>query len=152
MPIGLETGGRRAIYMRVRSLLRSVVLAALVALAWGVLAATAPADGRGQRALVTAKCARVKVRATPALNTAMIPETIKSRVTSCSSRREVVTLVQTMTSDTASKWRINLSPGQTVVKIRSLPYACCGTYRVTDRLRTTSGKQLAKATGGFTFA
>lgn len=132
---------------------------ALVASALGVFADAAQTTARQTAfdSLVT-KCARVKVRATPKTNTAMIPESIKSRVTSCSAGTETVTLTQAISgpSDTAGpmakKWTITLPPGKTVVKKRSVPYACCGTYNVTDRVLTRSGKQLAKGTTSFTFA
>jgi len=107
---------------------------------------------------VATKCAMVKVRATPQLNTAMIPETITSKVTSCASASETVKLVQHISGPMAASvpmdktWTITLSPGQTVKKVRSFPYACCGSYTVTDTVTTISGHKLAKASASFTFA
>lgn len=49
-------------------------------------------------------------------------------------------------------WTLTIAPGQTVTKWRSFPYACCGTYTVTDFVHANDGTQLAKATATFTFA
>jgi hypothetical protein len=133
-----------------------VALMAVVGATPGMLAGTGQAASSwGHVGPVAGHCATVKVSAKPSLNTAMIPETIKSRVTSCSSHTETVTLVQRITSDTTApttkKWTITLLPGKTVAQTRSLPYACCGSYVVTDKVRTASGL-LAKGMASFTFA
>jgi hypothetical protein len=100
----------------------------------------------------------VKVKAIPGLNTAMIPETIKSTVTSCASGTETVTLVQKISgpfraqAPAAKTWKITLTAGQTVVKTRSVPYVCCGSYTVTDKVYSASGQKLANSRSGFTFA
>jgi hypothetical protein len=100
----------------------------------------------------------VAVKATPKLNTAMIPETIKSTVTSCATTTETVTLDQHLSGPMAANvsrdktWTITLSPGQTVTKTRHFPYSCCGSYNVTDTVTTATGQQLAKAQASFTFA
>lgn len=156
--------------MRIRALVSRTVLVGVVAAASGVLAGTVPAAGsqgrpvspaagsQGPPAATAAACATVKVTARPKVNTAMIPETIKSSVTSCAPARETVTLTQKIAgpdvaaAPRARTWTITLSPGQTVVKVRHLPYACCGSYTVTDRVHSASGRQLAKSAAGFTFA
>jgi hypothetical protein len=117
------------------------------------------ASSQAQGGVLAAKCAKVKVRATPKINAQTAPnETIKSRVTNCSSAKETVILTQTIAGPSATaaamakQWMITLSPGKTVVKTRLFPYACCGTYNVTDRVLTKSGRQLARAETSFTFA
>jgi hypothetical protein len=132
-------------------------LAVVVPLA--VLATAGQASGQGRAGDLGTKCAKVKVRAVPEVNAQTAPyETITSKVTNCSSAKETVTLTQTIAGPSATaapmakKWTIILSPGQTVVKRRSFPYACCGTYNVTDRVLAKCGRQLARAVASFTFA
>lgn len=145
-------GADSALSMRGR-----VWLAVAVVVSLAVLATAGQASGQrdGVRAV---KCAKVKVRATPNVNTAMVPETIKSAVTNCSSAKETVTVTQTMAGPSVSGapmakiWTITLLPGKTAVKTRSFPYACCGTYTVKDRVFTRSGRLLAHAEATFTFA
>lgn len=140
--------------MRIRTnLSRFVLTAALVAVpcvaAFSAQAAASPQS----------ECATVKLTARPSLNTAMIPETLKSTVTSCAPATETVRLVQHLSAPmyhapavTDKTYTITLSPGQSVTKTRHVPYVCCGTYIVTDKVYTTTGTQLAKATATFTFA
>jgi hypothetical protein len=142
--------------MRAGTSKNKVALVVVVAATSAMLADTGKAARSwGHAGSVAGKCATVKVSAKPSLNTAMIPETLKSSVTSCSSHTETVTLVQRITSDTTApttkQWTITLLPGKTVAKTRSFPYACCGSYTVTDKVRTASGA-LAKGTASFTFA
>jgi hypothetical protein len=106
---------------------------------------------------LAAKCAKLGVRATPAVNAQSVPdETIKSKVTNCSSATETVTLTQAIAGPSATRsamavkrWTITLSPGRTVVKTRFFPYMCCGTFNVTDKVLTKSGTQLAQAATSF---
>jgi hypothetical protein len=140
--------------MRVRTpLSRFVLIAALVAVAC-VAALSAPVAASPQ-----SECATVKLTARPSVNTAMIPETLKSTVTSCASATETVRLVQHISAPfdraprvTDKTYTITLSPGMSATKVRHVPYVCCGSYNVTDRVDTTTGTQLAKATATFTFA
>jgi hypothetical protein len=141
--------------MRISTLIqRSVLVAALAAVSC-VIAGTAQAAA-GHAA--PAQCATVTVKPTPKLNTDMIPETIKSTVTSCATATETVTLSQQITLQgtgstlRAKTWTITLAPGQTVTKTRSYPYTCCGSYVATDHVLGSSGQLLAKASSGFTFA
>lgn len=134
-----------------------VALAVVVTLA--VLATAGQASSKGDAGGSAAKCAKVKVRAVPKVNAQTAPnETITSKVFNCSSARETVVLTQTIggpdapSSTVAKKWTITLSPGKAAVRKRSFPYACCGSYTVTDRVLTRSGRQLARATASFTFA
>jgi hypothetical protein len=141
--------------MQARTLLQRSALVIAVAVVPTAIAGAAQAAG-GHAAAT--KCATVKVRATPQLNTAMVPETITSKVTSCATATETVKLVQHISGPSAASmpmdktWTITLSPGQTVKKVRSFPYSCCGSYTVTDTVTTTSGHKLAKASSNFTFA
>lgn len=145
--------------IRMRNGSRAAALLILGAAASGVFAGAGQAAGsKGHARSLAAECAKLKLTATPAVDTSSVPETIKSRVMNCSSKSETVTLVQTIagpfqaTSQLARKWKLTLSPGQTVVKTRSFPYACCGSYTVTDKVLSKSGTQLAKAMATFTFA
>lgn len=124
-----------------------------------VLPTASQASSQGDAGGSAAKCAKVKVRAVPKLNAQTAPnETITSKVTSCSSAKETVVLTQTIggpdapASPMAKKWTITLSPRKTAVRKRLVPYACCGSYTVTDKVLTRSGRQLARAAASFTFA
>jgi len=134
---------------------RSVVIAVFAA-ASGVMAGTAQAV-TGRAALAT-QCATVAVKATPKLNTAMIPETIKSTVKSCATATETVTLTQKISGPHSGRTpltktlTITLAPGQAVTKTRSFPFVCCGTFSVVDHVFGSGGQQLAKASTSFTFA
>jgi hypothetical protein len=141
--------------MQARSFLQRTALVTAAAVAPIMIAGAAQAaDNHGHAAT---ECATVKVKATPNLNTAMVPETITSKVTSCATTTETVKLVQHISGPQAAApmdktWTITLSPGQTVKKVRHFPYSCCGSYTVTDTVTTTGGHQLAKAGSSFTFA
>ncbi|HEV2372560.1 MAG TPA: hypothetical protein VGS19_10350 [Streptosporangiaceae bacterium] len=140
--------------MRVRTFVGRTVLVTAIVAAPGLAAGTALAAGsHAPQGLRASECATVTVKATPKLNTAMIPETIKSTVTSCATVTETVILRQHIAGPTKeAKVTITLSPGQAVTKTRSFPYSCCGGYTVTDYVHTTSGQQLAKAQASWTFA
>jgi hypothetical protein len=140
-----------------RSIIQKAVLVLVVVGTSGVFAPGAQTAAIRSGVSSTTKCARLKLTAKPGTNTAMVPETIKSRVRNCSPTTETVTLIQSIAGPSAAAqmakmWKIKLRPGQTVVKTRSFPYACCGTYTVTDKVLSRSGKELAKATASFTFA
>lgn len=145
--------------MQVRTLVQRVVLVTAVAVAPIVATgAAAVAGSHGHAAVSTTECAKVTVKATPKLNTAMIPETIKSTVTSCATATETVTLDQHLSGpmrtgvSSDKTWTITLTPGQAVTKTRHFPYSCCGGYNVTDTVSTTTGQRLATAQTSFTFA
>ena len=144
--------------MRARILLHRTVLVAAVAAAPIVVTGAAQAAGHGGTAHSSTACATVKVRATPKINTAMVAETITSTVTSCATATETVTLTQHISGPTRANaptdktWSITLSPGQSVTKVRHFPYACCGSYHVSDKVASSTGTRLANAGTGFTFA
>ena len=149
--------------MRIETLILRAALVATLAGTSGIAAtiaqATVAAHTSGAVRAMASDCAAVTVKATPKLNTAMIPETIKSKVTNCASTTEMVTLTQKISGPTsamrrlaAKEWKLTIPAGQTVTRTRSFPYACCGSYNVTDNVRSTSGQQLARARTGFTFA
>lgn len=144
--------------MRISTLIQRSTLMAAVVVASGVLAGTAQA-APSHPASAAAQCAKVTVKATPKLNTSMIPETIKSKVTSCATAQETVTLSQKVTiagadlrTPSAKTWTITLAPGQTVTKTRSYPYTCCGSYQATDKVLGSGGQVLSKASATWTFA
>ena len=145
--------------MQVKTLVQRVVLVTAAAITPIAATGAAAAAGSNSRTATSAsECATVTVKATPKLNTAMIPETIKSAVTSCAMATETVNLVQHLSGPMMANvpmnktWSITLTPGQAVTKTRHVPYACCGTYNVRDGVYTTGGQQLAKAGTSFTFA
>ncbi|HLX50159.1 MAG TPA: hypothetical protein VKS82_17670 [Streptosporangiaceae bacterium] len=141
--------------MRIRTFVTRAALVAVVAAAPAGAAGAVQAAGSHGPA---AECATVKVTAKPGLNTAMIPETIKSTVTNCSSATETVKLTQTISGPFApdtfgtKSWTLTLTAGQTVTKTRSKPYACCGSYNVVDKVLDSSGAVLATSKASFTFA
>lgn len=143
--------------MRIGTLVTRSVLVAIVAVASAGAAGAAQASGNhGRPALSAGECATVKVTAKPGLNTAMIPETIKSTVTNCSSATETVTLTQKISGPHAphgtKSWTLTIAAGQTVTKTRSFPYACCGSYTVGDTVTDSVGAVLGKSSANFTFA
>ena len=124
-----------------------------------VVATAGQASSRGDPSASAAKCAKVTVRAAPKLNDQTAPdETITSYVTNCSVARETMVLTQTIGGPDvpalpmAKNLTITLSPGRTAVRKRSFPYACCGSYTVTDKVLARSGRRLARAMATFTFA
>ena len=145
--------------MRIRTIaMRAALVAVVAAASAGAAGAAQAAGNHGRTVGPAAECATVKVTAKPGLNTAMIPETIKSTVTNCSSATETVTLTQKISgpfgparSGTKS-WTLTLTAGQTVVKTRSKPYVCCGSYTVADQVLDSSGTVLATGKSSFTFA
>ncbi|HEY3954080.1 MAG TPA: hypothetical protein VGM53_11945 [Streptosporangiaceae bacterium] len=149
--------------MRIATLVLRAALVATLAGTSGIAATTAQAaggaaHGQGTAAATAGACATVTVKATPKVNTEMIPETIKSKVTNCASGTETVTLDQKLAGPfgprvpATRKWTLTIPAGQTVTKTRSFPYTCCGSYNANDRVYSATGQQLAKASSGFTFA
>jgi hypothetical protein len=145
--------------MRIRTIVTRAALVAVVAAASAGAAGAAQAAGSHGRTVGPAtECATVKAKATPVLNTAMVNETIKSTVTNCSSATETVTLTQNVTGPFApdtfgiKSWKLTLSAGQAVVKVRSKPYVCCGSYNVVDKVLGSGGTVLAMSKSSFTFA
>jgi len=99
------------------------------------------------------ECAKLRLTAKPNVNAQTAPyETIRSKVASCASARETVTLVQHTGAFGRKTWTITLAPGQRVDKVRHIPYSCCGSYTITDRVLSSSGRVIARAQAGFTFA
>jgi hypothetical protein len=123
-----------------------------------VVTGAAQAAGHHGRAAAT-DCATVTIKAIPKVNTNMTAETIISKVTSCATATETVVLKQNILGPTAvnasrpiKQWTITLAPSQAVTKVRHFPYACCGTYHVSDKVYATGGQKLANTGTGFTFA
>jgi hypothetical protein len=133
------------------------VTAALAAIT--VPLATGRTAGAATGPAATGQCATLQLRATPPINAQNAPyETIRSTVTSCAGRYEIVTLSQTMsgpfarTGPNSRVWKIALAPGHSVVKTRYVAYSCCGTYGVTDKVLGATGLVLAHRSTSFTFA
>jgi hypothetical protein len=134
------------------------MVAVVAAASCGAAGAAQAAAGHARGAAVASDCATVKVKATPSLNTAMIPETIKTTVANCSTATETVLLTQTIKGPFVKQapgsktWTITLAAGQTVVKVRHVPYTCCGSYVVRDTVSTSAGQVLGTSKSSFTFA
>lgn len=128
--------------MVVGLLIGSTALAGGVAAAAHVAAAAQPAA-----------CAKATVVAKPKLNTqAGSNETIRNQITSCASKAEAVQVKQKLTVTGAFSGTFTVSVGETVEITQHIPYRCCGTYYVTDRVYSTSGTLLATARASWTFA
>lgn len=149
--------------MRIATLILRAALVATLAGTSGIAATTAQAaggaaHGQGTAAATAGACATVTVKATPKVNTEMIPETIKSKVTNCASSTETVILAQKLSGpfgprfSATRKWTLTIPAGQSVTRTRKFPYSCCGSYNANDKVYSATGQQLAKASSGFTFA
>jgi hypothetical protein len=139
-------------------ILRSMLVTGLVVGAVSLIPAPSGASGLGADRTVAAPCARVQVRATPKLNAQNAPfETIRSRVTNCSTATETLHLSQHLAgpfaprSALATSWNVTLGPHRSVDKVRRVPYSCCGTYTVSDVV-SSQGRVLDRSTTSFTFA
>jgi hypothetical protein len=100
-----------------------------------------------------APCATVKVVAAPQLNTqAGSVETIRNVITSCASRSEVVQLRQRLSLPGAFSGTFQLPAKQSVEITQQIPYVCCGTYYVTDRMYSANGRLLHTTRASWTFA
>jgi hypothetical protein len=133
-----------------------------VAVAASVLAWPATTSGLGVAGAAAptppTACATLALSATPRVNAQNAAfETIKNVVTSCATMPETVRLVQRITgpfvpADVDGRtWLFTLAPGQTALKVQHLPYSCCGTYTVNDRV-SASGVILGTNSTSFTFA
>ena len=136
-----------------------ILVAALLATSPWFPAGTAHASSLLSKSQNTTPCAMLKVTATPKVNAQNTPyETVHNKVSSCATSTETVKLTETILGpfsplvDASRAWTITLSPGQLVDKVRHIPYSCCGTYTVTDKLYSASGHHLATAKTSFTFA
>ena len=131
----------------------------------GVLAAQffvggpSPASGSPVRAGVR-YCASLKAWATPSVNAQNAPYTkLLNKVTSCYDGTETVVLAQTIAGPYARgqagagrTWTISLRPGEAVYKVERIPWSCCGTYSVQDKVYSSAHRLLARAGASFTFA
>jgi len=141
--------------MRLRTLTRTAMVAVVAAASFGAAAAAQAAAGHARTA---SDCATVKVKATPSLNTAMVPETIKSTLANCSTSAETVVLTQNVRGPfvkqgvLSKSWTITLAAGQTLVKVRYYGYVCCGTEYVKDTVSSTAGQVLGTSKSSWTFA
>lgn len=151
--IGART---QRIPLKVNRLSVALATPAMAASLW----ASAPAAGATPAVnSAGAACATVSVTARPKVNAQNAPnETIKSPVTNCGTRTETVILDQTLSGPfvgagpTLKSWTLTLTPGQTSIVVRRVPYSCCGTYDVHDTVLSRAGRTLAKASTSFTFA
>jgi hypothetical protein len=140
-----------------------VTLAGVLALAAGVPILPAvnaqTAGATGATPTQAGDCAALLVRATPKVNAQNAPhETIRNTVASCATAAETVTLTQVIVGPflrmgpDGRSWTISLAPGQSVDEVQHIPYSCCGTYRVKDKVLSSAGVVLARGSAGFTFA
>ena len=130
--------------------------------AMALLAFGAATTGLGGAAIAPASaapkqppaCARLKLTVSPVLNAQNLPyETATHKVTSCARVTETATVVQKVPGLTgANRWKVTLRPGQSVTKVRHIPYSCCGTYTVFDKVYARSGAVLDHAEATFIFA
>lgn len=143
---------------------RSVRRACLLTVAAAVSTVAVPAVASAANTTLTTNpggalpCAALSLSATPRINAQNAPyETVKNTVTSCASATETVTLTQSISGpfapvNAASRtWVLTLAPGQTMTKVQHIPYSCCGTYTVKDRV-SEGPLLLAKKGTSFTFA
>ena len=101
----------------------------------------------------SAACAKVSVSATPKLNTqAGRTETLRTTVTSCAAKIETVRIRQRLSLPGAFSGTFVLPRGTSVDITQHIPYRCCGSYDVTDRVYSGSGRLLDTARAGWTFA
>jgi len=129
----------------------TVIIVAAAALGGAGAAAAAAAGTAGTRA--AAACAKVSVTAKPKLNTqAGSTETLRTTVTSCASKFEVIKLAQRMPIRGKFDGTIGLHSHERVKITQHIPYFCCDTITVTDRAFSTSGRLLGKAKATWTFA
>ena len=136
----------------------SMGLISKIAIVGALVAATAfigvsTVMGSVAPARAAAPCAKVQVVAAPQLNTqAGSVETIRNVITSCASRSEVVQLRQRLSLPGAFSGSFQLPAKQSVEITQQIPYVCCGTYYVTDRMYSASGRLLRTIRACWTFA
>jgi hypothetical protein len=150
---------RRPLPRRLGPVLASVAAISCTVSALMVPLATTSLAGATSNAAPARLCVTLRLRAAPTVNAQDAPyETIRSTVASCASGAETVTLTQSLIGPFAQigrhgrTWTIALVPGQSVVKTRYVPYSCCGTYGVNDKVLSSAGQVLAHRSTSFTFA
>jgi len=138
--------------MRSMRLMSKIAVVGVIVGTTGVAAVTS-ATGSVAAARAPAPCARVRVVATPELNTqAGSDETIRNQITSCARRTEVVLVRQKLSLPGAFSGSFQLPAGRTVEIIQQIPHVCCGTYDATDRVLSAAGRLLHTARASWTFA
>jgi len=134
--------------MRTRMTVIVVAIMLAAALA-GSVASAAP----GRAATAAAACAKASVRATPKLNTqAGSTETLTSTITNCAAKSELIRVEQKLSLPGAFSGSFWLPGGRSDTITQHVPYRCCGTYYVTDRAYSRSGKLLSTSRASWTFA
>jgi len=131
-----------------------------VALACSLLASPViVASAAGATVTPATDCVILRLRATPQVNAQTAPyDTIRNAVGNCATFTETVVLVQSIIGPFAlsgaagRSWTITLAPGTHVDKVQFIPYSCCGTYSITDKVRSTTGTVLTQRGTSFTFA
>jgi hypothetical protein len=139
---------------------RGLLVVSSLALSTTFSIAALPRNATAENALTSAvACATLRLTVRPTVNAQTAPyETIKSTVKSCASSTERVTLQQRITGSfrpvhsPATTFTIKLTSGQRVVKTRHIPWSCCGSYTVIDKVLSTSQHLLAMKRAEFTFA
>jgi hypothetical protein len=134
---------------------RTMIIGFAVAAALGGAAAAAATASSWHAAAprIYSACAKVSVTAKPKLNTqAGSTETLRTTVTSCASKFEVIRLKQRMSIRGTFNGTIELYRHKKVEIVQNIPFKCCGTFKVTDRAFSISGKLLSKASATWTFA
>ena len=135
----------------------SILGAAMALLAFGAAttglggAAVAPASAAPKQ---PPACATLKLTVSPVLNAQNLPyDTATHKVTSCAKVTETATVEQKVPGLTGTnRWKVTLRPGQSATKVRHIPYSCCGTYTVYDKVYARSGAVLDHAEATFIFA
>jgi len=119
----------------------------------GAAAAAAAAGGHASGSRAPAPCVKVSVTAKPTLNTqAGSTETLRTTITSCASAFETVRLRQQLPIRGTINGNIQLYRHESVEITQNIPYMCCGSFTVTDRAYSQSGRLLATAKASWTFA
>ena len=144
---------RRNILARPGLRLTTIIgIAAAVALG-GAGAAADASGGHAGAPPAPLVCAKVIVTATPKLNTqAGSTETLRTTIKSCAPKFEVIKLRQRMSIRGVVSATVQLFRHEKVEITQNIKYRCCGTFTVTDRALSNSGKLLSKAKATWTFA
>jgi len=113
--------------------------------------AVAAAAGTTNRAATA--CVKLAVTAKPRLNTqAGSTETLRTTITSCASKFEVIKLSQGLSIRGKFDGTVGLYRHEKVELTQQIPFRCCGAFSVTERASSLSGAVLARAKATWTFA
>jgi len=133
---------------------RTMIIGIVIFTALSGAAAAAAAAGAGHAAAGTgAPCVKVHVTARPKLNTqAGSTETLQTTLRSCSSKFEVIKLTQQLSIRGKFAGTVQLYRHEQVAITQQIPFRCCGSFSITDRAFSQTGKLLGKARATWTFA